>query len=181
MSENPMKKDRSLSVSEKNRTMNHLARFASLLAALCLGLPTAALAHDYHGYHGSWHGNYHGNYHGHGHYYGPGFGFYAPFPFYAGYPYYGGGAYYDSDDAGPSYSASIAPGSVYHGARVDDHTDALSVDVQRALRHDGYYRGEIDGDIGAGTRAAIRQYQYDHHLEVTGRIDRALLQSLNLD
>ena len=43
------------------------------------------------------------------------------------------------------------------------------------------YRGEIDGDIGPGTRAAIRRYQYERRLEVTGRIDRSLLRSLGLD
>jgi peptidoglycan hydrolase-like protein with peptidoglycan-binding domain len=64
---------------------------------------------------------------------------------------------------------------------VDDRTGDLTSDVQRVLRHDGYYRGDIDGDIGPGTRAAIRQYQYDHHLEVTGRIDRSLLGSLGIE
>ena len=106
-------------------------------------------------------------------------------PFVAAYPYfaYAGGPYYDGYYGGPSVgvSASTAPYGGYRGTRADDHSDDLGIDVQRALRHDGYYRGSIDGDIGSGTRAAIRQYQYDHHLEVTGRVDRALLHSLDLD
>jgi peptidoglycan hydrolase-like protein with peptidoglycan-binding domain len=105
-------------------------------------------------------------------FYGP---WLPPVPLYGGWPYYG---YY-----GPPVGVSVGaePGPTYRGARVDDRGDDLSLDVQRALRRDGYYHGEVDGDVGAGTRGAIRQYQYDHRLEVTGRIDRALLHSLGLD
>ena len=159
----------------------NLTRLSGLVAALCLGLPAVSLAHDHHDHHVNWHGG--GSWHGHsGHYFGPRFGIYAPFYGYygGGYPYYSGSYYSDYDDA-PSFGVSINTSPTYRGARVDDRTDALSVDVQRALRHEGYYHGEIDGDIGNGTRAAIRQYQYDHHLEVTGRIDRSLLRSLDLN
>jgi hypothetical protein len=162
--------------------MNHLARFSSMVAALCLGLPAAGLAHDHHDHHINWHGDWHGN--RHGHFFGPSFGIYAPvYGYYGGYPYYSDGPYADYYDSGPSFGVSVstAPDPTYRGARVDDRGDALSVDVQRALRRDGYYRGDIDGDIGNGTRAAIREYQYDHRLEVTGRIYRALLRSLGLD
>ena len=62
-------------------------------------------------------------------------------------------------------------------ARYDDD---LAVDVQRALARRGFYRGGVDGDVGPGTRAAIRAYQYEHRLEVTGRIDGSLLRSLGL-
>jgi hypothetical protein len=94
--------------------------------------------------------------------------------------------YYDGYYGGPSVGVSVSGGPYYgeggyHSARAEDHGDDLAIDVQRALRRDGYYHGSIDGDIGSGTRAAIRQYQYDHHLEVTGRIDRSLVHSLALD
>lgn len=56
----------------------------------------------------------------------------------------------------------------------------IEVDVQIALRREGYYRGPIDGDIGPGSRYAIRAYQYDNDLPVTGRIDGYLLRSLGL-
>ena len=157
--------------------MKNLARLSGLIAALCLVVPATVSAHDSprrlargHAYCGP-------RYYGHG--YGAFFPFVAAFPFfaYASAPYYD--AYYAGPPVGESVSTSAYP--IYHGTRVDDHSDDLSIDVQRALRRDGYYRGSIDGDIGSGTRAAIRQYQYDHHLEVTGRIDRALLRSLDLD
>jgi hypothetical protein len=57
---------------------------------------------------------------------------------------------------------------------------SVEVSVQRALAKKGYYGGPIDGDIGPGSRAAIRAYQVDRGLPVTGRIDGPLLKSLHL-
>ncbi|MES2569893.1 MAG: peptidoglycan-binding domain-containing protein, partial [Verrucomicrobiota bacterium] len=59
-------------------------------------------------------------------------------------------------------------------------TDELGLDVQRNLRRLGYYRGAIDGNVGPGTRAAIRNYQSEHGLRVTGRIDSELLEALEI-
>jgi hypothetical protein len=56
----------------------------------------------------------------------------------------------------------------------------LEADVQAALQRDGYYRGPIDGDLNPSTRAAIRDYQDDHRLAPTGRINRDLIRSLGL-
>lgn len=53
--------------------------------------------------------------------------------------------------------------------------------VQASLANLGYYDGPIDGDAGPGTRNAIASYQNDHNLNVTGRIDGDLLQSLQLE
>ncbi|MEP6671871.1 MAG: peptidoglycan-binding protein [Chthoniobacter sp.] len=179
--------------------MKHLARLSCLAAALCLGIPATGFSNDHgspHGGsssgHGNWNGN-HGNWNGGvhishgGNYYGGGYPYCPPFPYFAPYRYYGTSfysapayyntGYYDS----PSFGISISPSTTYRGTRVDDRADSLTIDVQRALRRDGYYRGSIDGDIGPGTRGAIRQYQYDHRLEVTGRIDRSLLRALALD
>ena len=66
--------------------------------------------------------------------------------------------------------ARPAPASPYRTA----------VAVQRALAGRGYYGGPIDGDIGPGSRAAIRAYQADHGMEVTGEIDGPLLRSLGI-
>ena len=86
----------------------------------------------------------------------PAFGFYSR-------PYYDGGYYYD------------AP-RVYDAHRYR----SLPMDVQAALSSRGYYRGPIDGDIGPGSRAAIRAYQRDHRLPMSGRIDDPLLRALRL-
>ena len=44
-------------------------------------------------------------------------------------------------------------------------------ETQQTLRDKGYYAGPIDGILGSRTRAAIRQYQKDENLPVTGRLD----------
>lgn len=191
--------------------MKTLACLPAIVAALWLGSPSTGLSNDHghdhghggdHGHsnwnggNGNWHGgnghsgNWHGNnwhggdWHGHGHYYyGSHFrsyGYGSYYPFYSYYPYYSE-PYYDDYYASPSIGLSFSTSPTYRGTSVGDRGDGLAIDVQRALRRDGYYRGSIDGDIGAGTRSAIRQYQYDHHLEVTGRVDRSLLHSLALD
>ena len=43
--------------------------------------------------------------------------------------------------------------------------------VQESLRDKGYYHAKVDGISGPQTRAAIRQYQKDQNLPVTGRLD----------
>lgn len=50
--------------------------------------------------------------------------------------------------------------------------------VQTALRQRKYYAGSIDGLSGPETRAAIRAYQVDRGLPVTGQIDADLLNDL---
>ena len=52
--------------------------------------------------------------------------------------------------------------------------------MQRVLKRRGYYYGSIDGDIGPASRNAIRNYQADRGLKVTGRIDSSLLRSLGI-
>jgi peptidoglycan hydrolase-like protein with peptidoglycan-binding domain len=53
-------------------------------------------------------------------------------------------------------------------------------EVQAALAEGGYYRGPIDGIFGGGTRRAVRAFQRDKNLPVTGRINSALLDKLNI-
>jgi peptidoglycan hydrolase-like protein with peptidoglycan-binding domain len=43
--------------------------------------------------------------------------------------------------------------------------------VQKTLRSDGYYHGQVDGVMGPQTRAGIRQYQESNSLPATGRLD----------
>jgi hypothetical protein len=56
----------------------------------------------------------------------------------------------------------------------------LVAHVQEKLRGYGYYRGAVDGLSGAGTRSAIRAYQVDRGIQVTGRVDEELLSDLGL-
>ena len=100
------------------------------------------------------------HYGGYSPYYRP-YGWYAPRPFVSlSYvserPIYRASRYYEGDDS------------------------SFESDVQRALKRRGYYSGAVDGDIGPGSRAAIREYQADHGLRVTGRVDGSLLRSLGI-
>jgi peptidoglycan hydrolase-like protein with peptidoglycan-binding domain len=52
--------------------------------------------------------------------------------------------------------------------------------VQRALEADGYYVGDNHGNFCFETRVAVRRYQRDKGLAMTGKIDSALLRALGL-
>jgi len=52
--------------------------------------------------------------------------------------------------------------------------------VQLALEDSGYYTGDNRGNFCFETRWAVRRYQRDHGLPVTGKIDAALLDALGL-
>ncbi|MEM9577610.1 MAG: peptidoglycan-binding domain-containing protein [Pseudomonadota bacterium] len=69
------------------------------------------------------------------------------------------------------------------GRRQNDgksHSSNVIRAVQGQLTTLGYDPKGIDGKIGPNTRAAIRRYQRDNDMTVTGRIDEALLISLGL-
>jgi len=170
--------------------MNFKAFLPAVLAAVALALPATSEAHKFsysrdldhdghfntktvdfhhHGHYGGYYGGYYPGYYG----YGRPYGYYGYRGY--GYPYYGYGG-------GPLFGVSFysQPGyysRAYRGIIADN---SLAVDVQRALRSRGYYYGSIDGVIGSGSRSAIRAYQRDRGLLVTGRIDRDLLRSLRI-
>lgn len=123
--------------------------------------------HSKHSYRHHGHHRHHSYYRHHGYHHRPSvsFGFYSG-PTYA--PYY------------PYYAA---PPAVVYREPVYVGTPAVAnveIQVQRELAKRGYYGGVIDGAIGSQTRAAIRTYQVDKNLPVTGRIDGNLLRSLRL-
>jgi hypothetical protein len=119
--------------------------------------------------------------------YEPFFGFGYPYEYgyypYGGYydnGYYDNG-YYDngySDDSSPSPSNEYSPAP--YANQPESQTDARVTDVQRALAREGYYDGTIDGRLGELTRKALRRYQRDRGLEVTGSINRAVIEALRL-
>jgi len=93
-----------------------------------------------------------------------------------GYPYYYGYAPYD--DYG--YDATPYDDSTTALPYERSTTDSLASAVQEELVRKGYNPGAVDGVIGPQTRNAIAQFQSDHHLPVTGRIDRSLMSAMNL-
>jgi sporulation protein YlmC with PRC-barrel domain len=60
-------------------------------------------------------------------------------------------------------------------------TAAPTVDIrtaQRQLKERGYYSGPVDGVMGPATEGALRAYQRDRGLKVTGRLDAPTARSL---
>jgi peptidoglycan hydrolase-like protein with peptidoglycan-binding domain len=58
--------------------------------------------------------------------------------------------------------------------------DDLTSNIQQRLKDQGFYYGEVDGQGGEETSAAIRRFQIRHGLQVTGQLDDETLHSLNL-
>jgi hypothetical protein len=58
--------------------------------------------------------------------------------------------------------------------------DQVIMNVQLALRDQGYYAGATDGIMGPETRAALAAYQADHGLAVTSSIDSPTLVDLGV-
>ena len=138
-------------------------------------------------------GHYYGNRYRGGRYYRNGVNFYVGG---FGYPYFYGSPFYYGYPYAPYYGYSAAytydPQGVYEGRVVNDQQrrttrevdpkdqSSVEVQVQQQLAQAGYYRGEIDGVIGDGTRRAIRSYERANGLRVDGRIDNQLLSTMGL-
>jgi Putative peptidoglycan binding domain len=89
-------------------------------------------------------------------------GFPGWYPSYYGYPYD-----YSYSSYGPAYDYQ--------------YWSNLAVSVQSELARRGYYHGAVDGVIGSGSRQAIRAFQADQGLPVTGLIDPKLLEALGIE
>ena len=100
--------------------------------------------------------------------YGYGYGYY-PYD-----SYYDSGAYYDDGYQPTEYSQTA------YTPQSEEVDDSRVSEVQRALARAGYYDGAIDGEMGADTRRALRRYQSDRGLPVTGTITRGVIESLRL-
>jgi hypothetical protein len=154
--------------------------FLSLLAAVAVcSLPSAAFADDHHGGHGDFRGR--GDFRGHSDFHGDRQDFHRSYS-YRDYGHYrfrcaprGGIGFFFG---GPSYYYDAAP--VYYDTAPVYSDEGIARDVQYELHKRGYYHGGIDGDIGPASRAAIRGYQADRGLPITGVIDTSLLRSLGL-
>jgi len=167
--------------------MKHITSIHALFAALCLAAPVTGFGssgapgdfqrrHLTSGFHGRYfHRGPRFFYGGAPFFWGPAIGF----SFYGAPGYYYPGSYYGDGPDRPAYRG--VPRGETDAKDTNDGKDDLGMDLQRALASQGYYHGPIDGEIGSGSRAAIRAYQSDHGLEVTGRMDAALLRSLHIE
>jgi photosystem II stability/assembly factor-like uncharacterized protein len=58
-------------------------------------------------------------------------------------------------------------------------TDTI-IEAQEALQAAGYHLGELDGKAGPATTAAVKKFQGDRHLPVTGKLDSITLAALGV-
>lgn len=158
---------------------------ASIVIALGLGLGSSAYARSGGGHGGGHSGGGHsgrsGGSHGGGHSGGG----------HSGGAHHGGAhGHHHSGIAGSGLYLLPRYGSAHYGTRSAPYgrsqpaghcaTCALLAEVQSALARRGYYRGTIDSIIGSSSRRALRAFQRDSGLPVSGGIDRATLNRLGL-
>ena len=60
------------------------------------------------------------------------------------------------------------------------HADQTTSMVQQALKEQGFYYGDVNGEKTADTTAALRRYQIRNGLQITGEIDAETLRSLGV-
>ena len=59
--------------------------------------------------------------------------------------------------------------------------DETILQLQQALLNAGYHLGEPDGKMGSATVSALKKFQTDRHLPVTGKLDSITLAALGID
>ena len=69
---------------------------------------------------------------------------------------------------------------IFLGSITLARADQLIESVQQALKDEGFYYGEVSGEMNANLTAAIRRYQIRNGLQVTGELNDETLQSLRI-
>ena len=95
-----------------------------------------------------------------------------------GYYYWDAGYWYPAWGYDPAFSFYVYDGPIYSYENLPP--DQVTMNVQTELQDEGYYTGEVDGQVGPKTRDAIGVYQADHNLEVTSAIDEPTVEALGL-
>jgi peptidoglycan hydrolase-like protein with peptidoglycan-binding domain len=70
--------------------------------------------------------------------------------------------------------------AIFMGSMMLMRADQLVESVQRTLKDEGFYYGEVNGDMNANLAAAIRRYQIRNGLQVSGELNDETLQSLGI-
>jgi Putative peptidoglycan binding domain len=95
-----------------------------------------------------------------------------------GYYYWNAGYWFPAWGYIPNYSFYAYDGPIYSYDNLPP--DEVIVNVQTALQDEGYYTGDIDGQLGPQTRDALATYQQDNDLEVTSAVDEPTVEALGL-
>ena len=72
------------------------------------------------------------------------------------------------------------PSSARARTRSTQASNETVVQAQQVLRDAGYHLGELDGKAGPATTAAVKKFQTDRHLPVTGKLDAITLSALGI-
>jgi putative peptidoglycan binding protein len=103
--------------------------------------------------------------------------------------WYGGTGFYGGPWGwGPSFGLGfVTPLPVYQPVYVErpvryyaTYSGPALYRAQARLARLGYYPGPLDGDFGPMTSRALRRYQIDYGLPVTGRLDYRTRESLGV-
>ena len=95
-----------------------------------------------------------------------------------GYYYWDAGYWYPAWGYDPAFSLYVYDGPIYSYDNLPP--DQVIVNVQTELQDQGYYTGEVDGQLGPQTRDALGAFQADHNLEVTSAVDQPTVEALGL-
>ena len=96
-----------------------------------------------------------------------------------GYYYFDAGYWFPAWGYDPGYEFYDYDGPIYtYGNLLPDE---VILNVQRALKEEGYYAGGLNGSLNAGTRQAIANYQSDAGLIVNGIVDGPTVGALGLE
>src|ERR1043166_8335047 len=69
---------------------------------------------------------------------------------------------------------------IFIGSMMLMRADQFVESVQQALKDEGFYYGEVNGDMNANLTAAIRRYQIRNGLQVSGELNDETLRSLGI-
>jgi len=69
---------------------------------------------------------------------------------------------------------------IFMGSMMLMRADQLVESVQQALKDEGFYYGEVNGDMNANVTAAIRRYQIRNGLQVSGELNDETLRALGI-
>ncbi len=104
---------------------------------------------------------------------------YSRFSIFAGgYYYWDRGYWYPAYGYDPYYNNYRYNEPIYGGNYVEP--GQIIVNVQVALKRQGYYYGSVDGLIGPMTRSALARFQRDYGLDITRAIDGPTLSALGV-
>lgn len=98
--------------------------------------------------------------------------------YWGGHWYWDGGYWFPAWGYNPVFVGYVYDGPIFAYANLPP--DQVVINIQEALQDQGYYAGDVDGQLGTRTRDALAAYQRDNSLEVTAAIDEPTVQSLGL-